>query len=191
MGAVASIMNTVPINDAVVKHWKEKAGDRKTVVFCSTVQHAQDVAASFNAAGVPAVFVHGEMSDTERSNTLEAYTSGEARKSNLYTSNMFCQVWEHKAGLGGRHSIRDRIEVLTSKGYIKFVKDGAARSRNGYLCVEGMEVPTDQTDVDPTTGEITPVFKRVLPTHFRSPSDGVLMPIEDPEVWIYHEGVSE
>lgn len=115
----------------------------------------------------------------------------EARKSNLYTSNMFCQVWEHKAGLGGRHSIRDRIEVLTSKGYIKFVKDGAARSRNGYLCVEGMEVPTDQTDVDPTTGEITPVFKRVLPTHFRSPSDGVLMPIEDPEVWIYHEGVSE
>jgi len=79
MGAVASIMNTVPINDAVVKHWKEKAGDRKTVVFCSTVQHAQDVAASFNAAGVPAVFVHGEMSDTERSNTLEAYTSGEAQ----------------------------------------------------------------------------------------------------------------
>jgi DNA repair protein RadD len=79
MGAVASIMNTVPINDAVVKHWKEKAGDRKTVVFCSTVQHAQDVAASFNAAGVSAVFVHGEMSDTERSNTLEAYTSGEAQ----------------------------------------------------------------------------------------------------------------
>jgi hypothetical protein len=115
----------------------------------------------------------------------------EARKNNLYTSNMFCQVWEHKAGLGGRHSIRDRIEVLTSKGYIKFVKEGAARSRNGFLCVEGMEVPIDQTDVDPTTGEITPVFKRVLPTHFRSPSDGGLMPVEDPEVWIYHEGASE
>jgi hypothetical protein len=67
------------------------------------------------------------------------------------------------------------------------------KQRNKELIAkaEGMEVPTDQTDVDPTTGEITPVFKRVLPTHFRSPSDGVLMPIEDPEVWIYHEGVSE
>ncbi len=79
MGAVANIMNTVPINDAVVKHWQEKAGDRKTVVFCSTVKHAQDVAASFNAAGVPAVFVHGDMSETERNNTIAAYTSGEAQ----------------------------------------------------------------------------------------------------------------
>jgi putative DNA primase/helicase len=115
----------------------------------------------------------------------------EARKGELYTSSMFCQVWEHKAELGGRHSIRDRIEVLTSKGYIKFVKEGAARSRNGFLCVEGMETPTDKTDVDPVTGEITTIFKRLLPTHFRSPSDGGLMPVEDPEVWIYHEGASE
>jgi len=115
----------------------------------------------------------------------------ESRKGKLYTSSMFCQVWEHKAELGGRHSLRDRIDVLTSKGYIKFVKEGAARSRNGFLCVEGMEVPTEKTEVDPVTGEITTIFKRLLPTHFRSPSDGGLMPVEDPEMWIYHEGVCE
>lgn len=115
----------------------------------------------------------------------------EGRKGTLYTASQFNQVWEHKAGLGGRHSIRDRIEVLTSKGYIKFAKEGAARSKNGFLCVEGMEVPTDQTDIDPITGEITTVYKRLLPSHYKSPSDGSIIPVEDPEVWIYHEGAVE
>jgi DNA repair protein RadD len=53
MGAVSAIMNTRPINDAVVKHWKEKAGDRKTVVFCSTVQHAEDVCEELQWRGHP------------------------------------------------------------------------------------------------------------------------------------------
>lgn len=79
MGEVASIMNTRPINDAVVGHWKEKAGDRKTVVFCSTVEHARDVCDSFRRAGITAVMVYGEMSDTERQNALAAFTSGEAQ----------------------------------------------------------------------------------------------------------------
>lgn len=115
----------------------------------------------------------------------------EGRTGNLYTGSMFTKRWENLAGLGGMHSIRDRIDVLATKGYIKFVKQGAARSRNGFLCVEGMEAPTGNTDIDPDTGEITPTFKRILPTHFRSPSDGGLMPVEDPEVWLYHEGAVE
>ncbi|MBL0320104.1 MAG: AAA family ATPase [Alphaproteobacteria bacterium] len=137
---------------------------------------------------------YGQKLDAERRrkhDTILEIIFQEARKGTLYTGSMFTQVWEHKASLGGKHSIRDRIEVLTSKGYIKFVKDGAARSRNGFLCVEDMEMPTDKTDINPITGEVMPIFKRLLPTHFRSPSDGSLMPIEDPEIWIYHEGVCE
>ena len=48
MGAVAAIMNRAPITEEVVRHWEEKAGDRQTVVFCSTVAHAMDVATAFN-----------------------------------------------------------------------------------------------------------------------------------------------
>ena len=69
-GEVSSIMNTFPVNEAVVQTWKEKAGDRQTVVFCSTIQHACDVRQAFIAAGVAAVMVHGEMSDKEREQTL-------------------------------------------------------------------------------------------------------------------------
>lgn len=115
----------------------------------------------------------------------------EGRKGQLYTANQFTQVWEHKAGLGGRHSIRDRVEVLASKGYIKFTKEGAARSKNGFLCVEGMEAPTERTEVNPITGEITTVYRRLLPSHYKSPSDGAIIPVEDPEIWIYHEGAVE
>ena len=56
--AVEAILNTVAVNDEVVRHWQEKAGGRQTIVFASTVQHAQDVAAAFLAAGVRAACVH-------------------------------------------------------------------------------------------------------------------------------------
>src|SRR5690606_38110874 len=37
---VDRVMNRTPVTEAVIKHWREKAGDRQTVVFCSTVDHA-------------------------------------------------------------------------------------------------------------------------------------------------------
>lgn len=78
-GEVSSIMNTFPVNEAVVQTWKEKAGDRQTVVFCSTIQHARDVREAFIRAGISCVMVHGEMGDQEREQTLLAYSSGAAR----------------------------------------------------------------------------------------------------------------
>jgi superfamily II DNA or RNA helicase len=77
MEEVAQIMDTRPINEAVVAHWKEKAGDRQTVVFCSTVEHAHNVQKCFINAGVFAVLVHGDMSPTEREQVLKAYKTGE------------------------------------------------------------------------------------------------------------------
>lgn len=51
MDEVEAIMNRKVINDAVVENWMEKAGDRKTVVFCSTVTHAEDLLEVFLEAG--------------------------------------------------------------------------------------------------------------------------------------------
>lgn len=79
MREVASILNSQVINDAVVTHWKEKAGGRKTIVFCSTVAHADDVCRAFNAAGVYAVLIHGELSDTDRKERLAEYETGKAQ----------------------------------------------------------------------------------------------------------------
>jgi len=73
MSEVDAIMNKEPITDAVIAHWKEKAGDRQTIVFCSTVNHAANVVEAVRAAGVAAALVHGEMTSVERKETLAAY----------------------------------------------------------------------------------------------------------------------
>lgn len=76
MAAVASIMNTTPVNEAVVRHWKDKAAGRKTIAFAANVAHATAVCAAFNAGGVSAAVVHGEMLDAERKATLDAFERG-------------------------------------------------------------------------------------------------------------------
>ncbi len=79
MNEVASILNKAVINEAVVAQWKEKAAGRKTIVFCSTVAHADAVAQAFNAAGVSALLIHGELVDTERKARLAAFEAGDVQ----------------------------------------------------------------------------------------------------------------
>jgi superfamily II DNA or RNA helicase len=79
MTEVEAILNRTPITDAVIRHWREKAGERKTIVFCSTVAHAQCVADAFVAAGIRAVLIHGELSDAERKVRLAEYETGDAQ----------------------------------------------------------------------------------------------------------------
>lgn len=73
---VAKVLNTSAINAEVVRNWKEKAGDRKTIVFCATVQHALDVAEAFKKAGVETDVVTGDMADGERKATLARFDRG-------------------------------------------------------------------------------------------------------------------
>ncbi len=61
MEEAAGIMNQTVITREVISHWRELAGDRKTIVFCANVEHAEDVAAEFEAAGVLTGLVHSNM----------------------------------------------------------------------------------------------------------------------------------
>ena len=93
MNAVAEIMDKSPVTDAVIAHWKEKAGERQTVVFCSTIEHAQNVAAAFRAHGIAATTVHGEMSDAERKATLGAYAKGRIQV--ITNVAVLTEGWDH------------------------------------------------------------------------------------------------
>lgn len=79
MDEVASILDKRLITEAVIKHWKANASSRKTIVFCSTVAHAQNVCGAFVESGVHAVLVHGELSDADRKARLAEYESGHAQ----------------------------------------------------------------------------------------------------------------
>ena len=93
MNQVADIMDKRPINDAIVSHWKEKAGDRQTVVFCSTVEHALHVADAFKVAGVATATVHGRMSETERRQTLKDYADGKCQV--ITNVAVLTEGWDH------------------------------------------------------------------------------------------------
>ncbi len=77
MTEVAGIMDRAPVTDEVIRHWCDKAAGRPTIVFCSTVAHAAHVAEAFNAAGITAGLIYGELAADERRNILAAYASGE------------------------------------------------------------------------------------------------------------------
>jgi DNA repair protein RadD len=79
MEAVSRIMNTAPIRKAVIHHWREKAKDRPTLVFCSTIAHAEDICQAFCDAGIAAVLVHGNLSRAKRKRRLAEYESGQAQ----------------------------------------------------------------------------------------------------------------
>jgi len=76
MDEVAEVMDKSPLNDRIVREWKQHAGKRQTVVFTATVAHAEHMCESFIEAGVSAVVVHGEMAGADRVATLKAFDEG-------------------------------------------------------------------------------------------------------------------
>ena len=84
--------------------------------------------------------------------------------------------------------------MLATKGFVKFVSEGrpyglpVTTSKFGYLCVEGMRFPTGGEAVDAETGEVVPETVAVLPSVYKCPQSGAVLPVENPNVWVYPEG---
>lgn len=125
---------------------------------------------------------YGERLDAERDrkhDIILQIIAEESLKGNLYSANQFAEAFENKASLGGNKTIRDRISVLATKGYIKFTQNAEQyshsyeRSKFGLLCVRDMEFITEH-------GEIIPA----LPTHYKCPQTGAVLPVENPAIWV-------
>jgi hypothetical protein len=138
----------------------------------------------------------GRKLDAERSRRHDVILNliaEEAEAGRLCTANAFSSKFENSRGLGGKDTIRDRITVLATKGYIKFRRDARdlgqpyTRSKKGYLVVKDMVVATADEVVDAETGEITRATLPVLPSHFLCPQSEAILEIENPEVWVLHD----
>jgi superfamily II DNA or RNA helicase len=70
----------IPKRDRAILHkWQEKAGEKATVAFCCTHEHARRVSASFNHAGIPAAPYISETSGEERRRLLGQLANGDIR----------------------------------------------------------------------------------------------------------------
>ncbi len=75
-GELATIMQQEKVLHGVVSPTIEIAGKRKTLVFASSVAHAERMAEIFNRHGVTAAVVHGGTFKDERRRILQAYADG-------------------------------------------------------------------------------------------------------------------
>ena len=141
----------------------------------------------------------GAKNDAERTRKHDVILGilfDEAAAGRLYTSTQFGAGFENKHGLGSQFTIRERLGVLATKGFVKFRRDmaehgfPATRSHFGYLCVEGMRFGHDPI-VDPATGEVLAEGGIILPTHFKCPHSGRAREVENPAAWVYPEGPDE
>ena len=70
-------MNTTERNAFIVAKFKEYAPERKGIAFCCDVQHCKDLSDAFEAAGIEASSVWGDMEFSERKRTLEVFKQGQ------------------------------------------------------------------------------------------------------------------
>lgn len=72
-------MDQVQLVGNVVRDWQERAADRQTVVFASTVAHSIHLAERFQEAGVRVAHIDGETPKDERDETLRAFKRGDVQ----------------------------------------------------------------------------------------------------------------
>lgn len=66
-------------NKLIVDTWLNYVKDKRTVVFCASVKHAEQIAELFKAQGVNSVAVSGGMKTSERKEQLAKFESGELK----------------------------------------------------------------------------------------------------------------
>ncbi len=66
-------------NQLIVDTWLNYVKDKRTVVFCASVKHAEQIAELFKKAGVNAIAVSGSMKTSERNEWLAKFASGEVK----------------------------------------------------------------------------------------------------------------
>jgi DNA repair protein RadD len=91
-GELETFMCQVSLVGDVVTEYQRLAAGRKGVVFCVGIKHSQTVAEQFNAAGIPAEHLDGDMKDPEREAVLCRLHTGQTRI--VTNASVLCEGWD-------------------------------------------------------------------------------------------------
>lgn len=78
-GELAKKVDAPERTDAALKHWREVAGNRQTIAFCASVEHAHHVAEAFTEQGVLAEAVDGAMPTEQRRKVMGRFQRGQTQ----------------------------------------------------------------------------------------------------------------
>jgi ATP-dependent helicase IRC3 len=77
--ALQDAVNIESRNRTAFDNWQAKAHERKTIVFCTGVDHAKDIARMFREEGYRAEAVYGSMPGDEREDVMRRFASGKTQ----------------------------------------------------------------------------------------------------------------
>ena len=75
-GQLSAAVNIDERNEIVIDVFRKHLSDRRTLIFCVDVAHAEDLAAAFRRAGIEAAAVTGKTPGEARRATLDAFSRG-------------------------------------------------------------------------------------------------------------------
>jgi len=85
--------NAIKLTGDLIKNWNEHAKDRRTIVFCISVQHSIETANKLNDAGIPAAHIDGNTPIKEREEILSNLKTGQIKavsNCNVLTEGFDC-----------------------------------------------------------------------------------------------------
>ena len=80
-------VNKIYIIKNIVRHWEQLAKGKKTLTFCASIKHAEEMANQFNEAGYPSVHISSRDGRKEIKQKIDDYYSG--KYINLCSVNLF------------------------------------------------------------------------------------------------------
>lgn len=73
---IEAALNKPHIYGDVIGYYKQLAEGVKTVCYCATVKHSQDMAEAFRAVGIPAAHIDGTTPKTQRADIIRGFREG-------------------------------------------------------------------------------------------------------------------
>jgi DNA repair protein RadD len=74
---VESLMMDKPtITGDAIKHWRDHANGKRTLMFCASINHSRDTADKFRAAGIAAAHMDANTPDNERQRIINDFADG-------------------------------------------------------------------------------------------------------------------
>lgn len=73
---LAEVMDKPMLVGDAISHWRKHANGMRTVAYCVNVKHSKHTAEAFNAAGIPAVHVDADTTESELKDACEGLATG-------------------------------------------------------------------------------------------------------------------
>ena len=123
------------ITGDAIEHYRRRANGMRAVVFCVSVRHSIHVAEMFNAAGIPAAHIDGEVDDDLRDQAIMDFADGKVQV--LTQVNLVSEGFDLSSIAQKDVTIDCVIDLAPTESLVNFMQRGGRmlRPRDGKCAV--------------------------------------------------------